>query len=206
MFGTKKKMISLVMLVVFCVSMVFTVATNAAQPVTSQATTTTTTTLSESEMNQLAKMADNYQKYLSQKDGKVTVDTKKMLKDGYSKSVVQYVEQYYKQNSVVEASGKVGQIKPQGKWGKVAKVSRWLITNYNKVMNKLVSKLPTKIQPIAKQYLTFETLTQAIDWYTQYTDSVHDFLVGIVNYCLPWWLEWATPAIVGILELIIPVL
>lgn len=72
----------------------------------------------------------------------------------------------------------------------------WLKANKAKVLKAIPGPL--------KKYVPYDALTKAIDAYTNYSTSIHDFLTKIVDRLLPEWADISIPGIVALLELILP--
>ncbi|MBW9147354.1 hypothetical protein KTC92_07045 [Clostridium sp. CM027] len=78
----------------------------------------------------------------------------------------------------------------------VKAAAKWMKANKAKVIKAIPAPL--------KKYVTFDALTKAIDAYTNYSDSIHNFLTSVVDKMLPEWAEISIPGIVALLELLLP--
>lgn len=74
---------------------------------------------------------------------------------------------------------------------------KWLKSHYTTV----IKRIPVKW----RKYIAANVFFEALDYYTQYSDKLHDVITYAISYLLPASAQGAVPAIVFVIELIIPI-
>lgn len=192
---SNQKNLSTLILIVFCLSVVFTVFSSAAQPTVST-TTTTIITLTTQEISQIADITNNYSNYFIKNNGKVTLAVAKLQKDGYSTRLINYVENNL---AISQTQNNNISIQPRSIANPIIKKTlTLLVTNRAVVTSTLNRTLGSKITA----YLGVSKLIDAMIILANYNTTVDGWYTASVNYVLPSYLQWMTPTIVQLLRLV----